>query len=321
MIGILLSVGLLGLQAPPDQTVPAPPRSTISAGQEEAQLDDVVVHGRLLSEATQDFAGRIAAPALDRGPAKWRDQICIGVGNLQRDAAEYLIDRISSVAEDMGLRPQPPGCRPRIFVLFADDANAAARDLVHARGRRFRIGVAGADLGPRALAAFIQSDKVVRWWHSSAPVNQDTGLIVGRPTGTPPFTPPPEIQRPSDLGPQGVVVSGSRLRSPLDDNLAQVYIIVDSGRILGLDLAPLADYLAMISLAQIDPEVDVGPYDSILSLFSHPDAAPPGLTDWDRAYLQGVYRAEQTARNPRARLSAVADSMADRVREQQRSPQ
>ena len=76
----------------------------------------------------------------------------------------------------------------------------------------------------------------------------------------------------------------------------------------------------MISLAQIDPDVDPGSYDSILGLFAHPESAPAGLTDWDRAFLEGLYGAEQTAENPRSRLSAVADNMARKVREQQAAP-
>ncbi|MFC5343116.1 hypothetical protein ACETK8_08725 [Brevundimonas staleyi] len=316
MIGLSVLAGLLTLQI---SASPAPSQSAVLSGEEDARLEDVVVMGRRLSEATSDFVLRVAAPAADRGPARWRDQICVGVGNLERTAAEYLIDRIASTAESLGLRAEPPGCDPRIFVLFADDPDAAARQLVEARGRRFRIGISGSDRGQRALEEFVQSDDVVRWWQSSAPVNSETGRILGRLPGSPPFSGPSEIQRPSDLGPQGMVVSGSRLRGPLDDNLAQVIVIVDSDRVIGIDLARLADYLTMVALAQIDPDVDPGPYDSILGLFAHPETAPAGMTDWDRAFLQGLYQAEQTARNPRARLSAVADSMAQRVRDQQRA--
>ncbi|MCA3698828.1 hypothetical protein [Brevundimonas sp.] len=91
-------------------------------------------------------------------------------------------------------------------------------------------------------------------------------------------------------------------------------IIVDVDRVAGVDLGALADYLAVISLAQIDPELDPGPYDTILSLFSEGASPPPGLTDWDRAFLQGLYSAEQIDEAANGRIGNVARTMADEIR-------
>jgi hypothetical protein len=54
----------------------------------------------------------------------------------------------------------------------------------------------------------------------------------------------------------------------------------------------LADYLAVVSLAQIDPKTDPRQFDSILNLFSNP-APCSGLTDWDLKYLQALYGFDQ----------------------------
>ncbi len=298
-------------------------QAEVSAGQvtQSTQLDDVVVDGRPLREATTDFIDRVMATPRARGAAVWQDRVCLGVGNLQRPVAEALIDRVSDVAVSVGLDLGRPGCEPRVFIVFAEDADAAARDLVETRGRRFRIGLSGADRGEAAVEAFLASDRPVRWWQASAPVNADTGVVAGRYPGRTAFSGPPGgITRPSDLGSYGASTFGSRMRSPIRDDLSQVVIIVDIDQVEGVDFGQLADYLAVISLAQIDPDVDPGPYDSILGLFAHPESAPAGLTDWDRAFLEGLYGAEQTAENPRSRLSAVADNMARKVREQQAAP-
>jgi hypothetical protein len=285
------------------------------------QLDDIVVDGRPLREATTNFIDRIMATPRARGAAVWHDRVCLGVGNLQRPVAEALIDRISDVAVSVGLALERPGCEPRVFIVFAEDADAAARNLVETRGRHFRIGLSGADRGEAAVETFLASDRPVRWWQASAPVNAETGVVAGRYPGRTAFSAPlGGITSPTDLGSYGANTFGSRLRSPLRDDLSQVIIIVDIDQVEGVDFGQLADYLAVVSLAQIDPDVDPGPYDSILGLFVHPEIAPPGLTDWDRAFLEGLYGAEQTADNPQSRLSAVADNMARKVREQQAAP-
>ncbi len=240
----------------------------------------------------------------------------MGVGNLQREAAEFVVDRISSVAESVGLEAGWPRCEPRAFIVFASDADAAAQDLIEARGRQFRIGISGTDLGSSAVQAFTASYRPVRWWHSSVPVDEETGRVTARLPGQPPFS-AARLTSPHDLGERASRTEASRIRSPLRDDLSQVIIIVDIDQVAGVDLGALADYLAVISLAQIDPELDPGSYDTILSLFA-PGANPPlGLTDWDRAFLRGLYAAEQTDEASNARIGNVANTMADEIRAQQ----
>lgn len=282
------------------------------------RLEDIIVYGRPLTEATSDFVARVAAPTRDRGAATWDRTVCVGVGNLEAQAAQSVIDRIATVAQDLGLEPGRPDCQPSVFIVFASDADAFARGVVEAKGPRFRIGVSGADLGTAALQAFQSSDRPVRWWQASIPVNADTGVPTERLPGQTPFSAPRYARTPSDFGPNVLLGSASLLRSMVRDDLAQVIIIVDAAQVQGVAWGALSDYLAMIALAQVDPEVDPGPYDSILALFSLEGEAPAGLTDWDLAYLRGLYEAEQTASNDQARLTAVASRMAREVRERQR---
>ena len=64
----------------------------------------------------------------------------------------------------------------------------------------------------------------------------------------------------------------------------------------------------MVTLAQIDPEADTSRYASILNVFDDPDASA-GLTDWDQAYLMGLYDAERTRKNARAGRTEIIDSI------------
>jgi hypothetical protein len=108
----------------------------------------------------------------------------------------------------------------------------------------------------------------------------------------------------------------SRLTSQVRDDLIKTLIIVDIDGIGTLSGLQLADYLAFVSLAQIDLEGSYGGYDSVLAIFDDPSVAPDGLTDWDLSYLLSLYEAldrPQGRRNPGAATTgAVADEMSRR---------
>jgi hypothetical protein len=80
-------------------------------------LGDIVVDGRRIEDLTQAFVREVAAPARNRGLARWRDGVCIGVVNLKPDTAQYIIDRVSTVAADLGLSPGLPDCTLNVMVI------------------------------------------------------------------------------------------------------------------------------------------------------------------------------------------------------------
>ena len=243
--------------------------------------------------------------------ALWREPICVGAGGMQADAARFMVDRISDWAHSLGLRIGAPGCRPNVFIMAAEDGDAAARDLVASRPREFRTGVAGADRGGAALRAFQSSGRPVRWWHVSLPVDEETGNPIRRLPGQPPVEwTTRRLERAwQDFGVNSMMVSPSRLTSQARDDLQQVIVVVDSAALERASFLQLTDYVAMAALAQIEPDADPA-YPSMLHLFS-PDGAPEAtLTRWDLAFLKGLYDAEQNRSWTGANLSAVAHAMA-----------
>lgn len=274
-----------------------------------AVIDEVVVRGRRLSEIEfdirdyiTDFVVEVAASPPGRGYARWRDRVCVGVHNLRTAAAQYLVDRISRLALDMGLEPGEPGCAPEVIIVFATDADAVASDLVENEPRLFRpvAGHAGMNLPLAALDRFRQSDEPVRWWHVSMPVDARTGQ--------------PAIKLPGSRRAPVVAVAGpSRIHSGISDDLRRAIIIVDVEQISGLTWEQLGDYLALISLAQIEPDANPAAFDSILNLFRTPEYYS-GLTDWDRSYLRALYTFDQE-RYPELQRSAVVDRIARQERE------
>lgn len=281
LIGALALTALSPQTAPPAAQTPPPAEDPTRA---PAVLEDVVIDGRRLEERVREFVDEVAAPPQRRGIARWWDKVCFGVVNLQPEQARSLIDRISTVADEYGVRLADPGCRPNVVVIFADDGRAMADAVVEAERPLFHLGVGGLDRGKAALEDFRRSDAPVRWWHVSLPVIGSTGQRA--------------IRMPGDFGPiyvpaEGLVNHGR----PITDVLNKVIVIVDAGRVEGVGGDQLAEYLAMVSLAQVDPEGDIAGYDTLLNLFAA-SAPPVGLTSWDRSYLEGLYQSRPDRIDP-----------------------
>lgn len=263
-----------------------------------AQLGDVVVEGRRLRFVVQNFVGEVAAPATgDRGPARWNGPVCIGVVNLRAEVAQYIVDRASDVARELGLEAGEPGCAANVLIIAAADGQAVADGIVEERRRAFVPGGSGMTRTLSALEDFRTSDAPVRWWHVSAPVDSESGELATR--------------LPGRDAPQIAVSRASRIRTDIRDDLFKAIIVVDIGKVDAISLTQLADYCTLIALAQVDPKADVASFETILNVFIDPTIT--GLTGWDRDYLAALYGIEQN-RLGSARGGEIVDLMMRAVR-------
>ena len=250
--------------------------------------DEVVVRGRRMSEVEFDlqryvrtFINEVAAPPPGRGYARWHREVCIGVDNVQEKAAQYIADRVSRLALEVGLEPGEPGCRPDVIIIFTTDGQETASFMVENAPRLFRPGgpLGGLNLTLEDLDDFAQNDRAVRWWHVSVPVDARTGQRA--------------IKMAGDDEPPVVSVAGpSRIHEGTRDDMFYAIVVVDATKLLGKTWQQIGDYLAVVSLAQIDPEAHLSDFDSILNLFENP-LAYSGLTDWDRSYMRALYAFNQ----------------------------
>lgn len=299
---------IVALAAAIMQAIPTPPPQDPTAP--TAQLDEVLVDGRRNPDAARQFVRSVAAPVGDRGLARWRDPICVGVANLPAAAAQQMADRVSDWAHSLGLEIGAPGCRPNIFIAATDDGDAMARDMVRSRRREFRTGVSGTDRGGAALRAFQNSGRLIRWWHVSLPVDDETGNPVRRLPGQAPVEwTGRRLEKLTDFGVNSLLASPSRLSSQIRDDLQQAIIVVDIDALDQATFAQVTDYVALVALAQIDAEAETGGFNTILNLFDSTAPAAGAMTDWDAAFLRGLYGAEYGRANPNADASAVADAM------------
>lgn len=300
MIAALLALAL-SAGAPSGQAAqPAPPNPEDQA----VRLEDIQVSGRRLDDLIESFVSEVAAPNRGRGIARWNRSVCVGAVNLRREAAQYLVDRVSTVAEDLGLNAGDPGCTPNLLIIATADGDAFAQELVERRRRALRMGGSGMDRGAAALRDFQESSRPVRWWQVSMPVDSETGQRAVRIPGDCMN----DCSSPMDAAPVINVSSASRLTTQIVDNIFRAIIVVDVSKTGAVNSVQLADYIAMVSLAQIDPTADTSAYASILNVFNDPSSAPH-LTEWDKAYLDGLYGAQRTRQNVRAGKSEIQSSI------------
>ncbi|WP_426039130.1 hypothetical protein [Brevundimonas sp. DC300-4] len=267
---------------------------------ESTTLSTIEVEGqrRTAYDAARTFTNEILVTPPRRGIARWRttDPICTGVVNMQRDVAQALADRIADRVVGLGLQAGEPGCKANMIIVGADDGAAMASSLIEARPRAYITGIAGTSLTYRALNFFRTSDAPVRWWMLTVPLDARTGEVTVR-------TPD------SEDAPIRRIDGAGRLRSQDINAIFQVMVVVDVNRIGTVDVGQLGDYIAMVTLAQVDAQADVAGFETGLNLFQDP-AGVSGLTDWDLTYLRQLYAADLSVLSASAQVGRIAGAMA-----------
>ena len=272
---------------------------------------------RQTADLARTFVGRVAAPARGRGLGRWR-KVCPGVANLDRAIAQPIADRIAATADELGIEVEGPGCNANVIVVFTIDAAAVTRAMVEADPRVFRGQGGGIDRGGAALRAFLDTERPVRWWSLSVPIDSETGQRAVRVPGDRSSLVVDE-QTASIVGcdrsdcaigaaPLIRSTSASRINSQIVDQIYKSIIVVDIDAVSGLSTTQLGDYLALVALSQVDPEADTSAFDTVLNLFENPQSVA-GLTAWDRSYLSALYNSPSRRRTVGGQANAVASIM------------
>jgi hypothetical protein len=266
-----------------------------SAGQNENLPQvDVQAQRQQVEQRAHTFVERLTRGDRFYGEsvAMWRVPLCFLVAGLVRHEGELVLGRLSADADSAGMRLAAERCHPNFFVLFASEPDSMLKDL-----KARHPGMLGT-AGPTEINHFLRPTKspAVRIWHN-ADVTNRYGIPLYEFGGSP-------HQFGVTVCEVNCVVNFDILESRLYlDRLiafASAIIVVDKTRAKNATLEQLADYIALVGFADIDPDEDVGDAPTILHLFAaSAEPAPPGLTAWDRAFLSGLYHTEQSSRGQR----------------------
>lgn len=78
-------------------------------------------------------------------------------------------------------------------------------------------------------------------------------------------------------------------------SISTAIVVVDGRRMKGVTMEQMADYIALVGLADVRPGSNSLPVPSILRLFGH-GSPPQALTPWDRALLYSLYNTNQMSK-------------------------
>jgi hypothetical protein len=280
----LAAAALLALQPAPAEV---PPEDATVSGvvvSAPAQLDE--------KAAIESFVESVAADSGNGRIARWDRKVCAGVAGVKPEYAQVVADHIAAASLKVGLEVGAPGCKVNVLVVFTGDSDGFVKRALKNHPYAFSRYDMEMTSGRAALRQFQNSDAPVRWWHVTHRVTED---------GTE-----------YNSGDQVQVYSTGRISSRTRDDFDRAIVVVDAKRVGQVRFAALADYLAFVSLAQIDPQAQPTTGASILNLFADRQAgAEPSeaLTDWDVAYLTGVYGARRDARNSDAQKRDITRAM------------
>jgi len=208
------------------------------------------------------------------------------------------------------------------MVIYAPDSDALTRQIVEERRDILYGGQEGqVTAGGDALADFTNRPRPVRWWHISSEGAGSLRLDAARARQNSGRTAAAAAAIGGDSSGQGssmdmqgmdaVRSNGSRARAELRNDLSYVLVIVDARRVADVPAPAWMDYVALVSLAQVDPDARPTNYPSVLNLFGDANQAPTALTAWDIAYLDGLYRSRGSEGSRQA--ADIARRMADDI--------
>jgi len=248
-------------------------------------LDTVVVTGtrEAIERQIQSFVGSVTRMDGDL-IGRWDDRICPMVVGLSDEQAQFMQRRLIDVQNTVRKLKvdKDESCEPNLFVIVTDEAEQVLASWKERDPGMFRwktrLGVSRSNgSGP------------VRTWHNAIVERSDGGPVINR-----------------DRQPPTVKLKPSRIESSAVENVRAVVVLVDTRAAGAVTLSQIADYIAMVSLTQLDLTANLGSVNSILKLFSEPrpETPPAALTDWDWAFLNGLYRTSYSPINQRRDIAA-----------------
>jgi hypothetical protein len=216
---------------------------------------------------------------------RWHRPICPLVAGLTSEQGEFILYGVTQAAIAAGAPLGSKECQPNLHIVVVSEPERLLE-----RWRKRTRGLFGGAT-PSKVRHFLQdSPRPIRAWYN-------TKLVCGEGGGT------PQMQRGAsgDLAlresSSGCFIKDTRLQTNYVDTFSSVIVMVDADLIKGINLGQLADYVAMIGLAKMDVDANVGDAPTILRLFAHSaDVAPPTMSPWDRAFLEALYRTPQRSR-------------------------
>jgi len=276
----------------------------IVKGQRKAQRAELAPKVSAFVTGVAAFGSDGGSENFGGGIPRWRTRVCPLVAGLNQQEGEFILERVSEIARAAGVPLADESCRPNLFILVSNQPS----ELLQAMERR-DYAVTFGDAPPFRVDEFIATPRAVRVWYTfPTVVSFSGGSGGGSAAGHDLASPTTVIQSPTAntlSADSGFMVAPGGGATEDGSTFSRVQVIVDVNRLNGVTWGQLTDYVAMVGLAKIKATAHLGDAPTILRLFAGaPEAAPAGLSDWDRAFLKSLYGFEsQPFVQPRSALA------------------
>ena len=265
MASFALTIGIHSAQSAEPNTV------TIQANKE-----------RELKRQISQFVTGSVFTYLNDSLERWNTPICPLVAGLPKERGEFVLARVSEIARDAHAPLGSEHCRPNLYIVVSDNPD----DLLK-KWSRHDSHLFNTCNGMGYVREFMRSRQPIRAYYNArfSSAGADNGADFLELEGLR-----------FDFSANGCIFSGaagSRIRYGAVQKLTSVIIVVDSRQTTNINMGQLADYVALVGLAQIRLEANPGTAPTILGLFKASPAQLPGLSPWDQAFLRSLYTTDQ----------------------------
>lgn len=272
----------------------------LAAAQGPAADDPIIVVGRNEEEQRREIANFVREMGVangERPAARWVDPICPTVTGLAPEHASIVETRVRTVAREAGAKLAGKRCEPNILIAFSGDGGALARAI------KARTPSRVAEVPVTDRISLFEGKAPIRWWYSTE-ARDRSGVAVS------PILPPwtagnsaagGSVLPMNDDSTVSNHYNSSIVSTQMMRALQSATVLVDANLAQGQSLSSVADFAALVALAEI--QLDAAPGNSILGLFAD-SSAPSRMSARDEAFLKALYRLplDRRARQQRARL-------------------
>jgi len=230
----------------------------------------------------------------DESLPRWNVPLCFAVAGLPTEQGLFALGRLSDIARAAGAKVARTGCKYNFFVVFAAQPDALLQKAFHHNPKAFD----NCD-GLPAIKEFLTPSRprAVRVWHNVKAFRRD-----GIPIGASGLCGGVVVDRQDS--PISLQYFPSRIERYDVIAFSLALVIVDTAYPKPVKLGQLVDYAAMVGLADIAVDADLGDTPTVLRLFEQPpDQQPAGLTRWDEAFLSALYQSDQASRTQTSQIA------------------
>ena len=212
------------------------------------------------------------------------------MGLPQDDQAALIKARIESVAQEVGLPAASPKCVANVEVVFSDQPQLTM-DIV-AKRRDFLLGY----FHNHKRRQLKTVSRPIQSWYVTSTLGQGTGTVAMTFSAFSGFANfrMEEVDDP-DLPPPNGCADSRIAATCLQSRFRNVFILADTKALDGKEVGLIADYMALLALAQPRSLDGCNALSSVVDAFATSPCAgrapPDGLTPADAAYLTALYQA------------------------------